>query len=211
MSHLVPEPRVNKNGVTVIKHVLPAKAQKVTGKVIPAPAPAATRQALPALKGKALKEAKEILRLSQNGEQEYEDAITGAYLGNDLRFMRILSRATMHGSYSNTDFMIHVVEHRMALGYGADEDEDTFAERCQRYDQMTSSTGPVISDDFEPSSRNDESARIIGFIEENWDDIDDLTAFFSDRHLEEFTADYMSKLWSDYKNFAVQPLRDGFI
>jgi hypothetical protein len=214
MSNLTPEVRVNKNGVPVIKHVKMHDDKKSSLSAIPAPAdPAATRQVLPALKGKRLKEAKEIQRLAQNGEQEYEDAITGAFLGNDLRFMQILSRATMHGSYSDTDSMINIVQVRMSLGYGADEDVDTFVDRTHKYNEMTrySGTGPVISEDFDPRTKNEESDRIIGFVESNWDDFDELVSFFGGREMEEYTADYMSKLWSDYKNFAIQPLRDGFI
>lgn len=209
MSHLIPEVRVNKNGVPVTKHVKPSGTVK-DAKVIPAPT---AYQPLPSLKGKVLKEANEILRLAQNGSQDYDDAITGAYLDNNIRYMRILSKFLNNGEYSHPEATTatDIIDTRLRLGLGSDESEEEFAEKCQKYVEMIDGDGPAISDDFNTREPSDESGKIIVWLEENWDDIDEIIPFFQERHMDDYSAQAFSSLWSEYKNFSVKPLRDGFI
>lgn len=216
MSNLIPEVRVNKNGVPVTKHVLPPEAGK-SAKALPAPSATAPvegqYQPLPPLKGKVLKEAKEILRLAQNGDQDYQDQITGAYLDNNIRYMRILS-SILGGeerSHPETNFVTTIIDTRMRLGLGDDETPEEFADKCRKYIWMTDGEGPVIPEDFEYNNPSDESDKIIQWIESNWDDLDEISEFFSGRYMDAYTAESFSTLWSDYKGFAAKPLRDGFI
>jgi hypothetical protein len=216
MSNLIPEVRVNKNGVPVTKHVLPPEAGKST-KSLPAPAVGSAAeekyQPLPPLKGKVLKEAKEILLLAQNGDQDYEDKITGAYLDNNIRYMRILSTFLDNGELGHPDgaFASAIIETRMRLGLGNDESPEDFVEKCRRYVWMTDGAGPVIADDFSIMDTSDESDKIIRWVESNWDDLDEISEFFNGRAMEDYSAEAFSTLWNDYKGFAAKPLRDGFI
>lgn len=216
MSNLIPEVRVNKNGVPVTKHVLPPDAAK-NAKKLPAPAVAATPegqyQPLPPLKGKVLKEAKEILRLAPNGDQSYEDKITGAYLDNNIRYMRILSTLLDNGErgYPDGDFAAAVIDTRMRLGLGNDETPDEFVEKCRKYVWMIDGGGPVISEDFDTKDPSKESDKIIKWVESNWDDIDEISEFLRGRQMDDYSAEAFSTLWNDYKGFAAKPLRDGFI
>lgn len=216
MSKLIPEVRVNKNGVPVTKHVLPNAAQAAT-KSLPAPLVAPVegnvRNVLPALKGKVLKEAKEIVRMSPNGDQLYEDLIMGAYLGNDIRYMRILSTFLDNGGRTHPDTKLasQIMETRMRLGLGDDETTDEFVEKCNKYVWMTDDAGPVIGEDFDPQSSSEESDKIIQWIEANWEDLDEISAFFQERSMDSYTAEAFSTLWNDYKGFAAKPLRDGYI
>lgn len=216
MSNLIPEVRVNKNGVPVTKHVLPPDASKST-KPLPAPAtatvPEGQYQPLPPLKGKDLKDAKEILRLAPNGDQGYEDKITGAYLDNNIRYMRILSTFLDNGErgYPDADFAASIIDTRMVLGLGDDETPEEFAEKCRKYLWMTDGAGPVISEDFDTKYPSEESHKIIKWVEANWDDLDEISEFLSGRQMDDYSAEAFSKLWSDYKGFAAKPLLDGFI
>ena len=210
MSNLIPEVRVNKNGVAVTKHVKPADATKPSAAGIPVPS--ATYQPLPALKGKVLKEAKEILRLSQNGDQDYEDRITGAWLGHDIRSMRILSGLTNNGESSDTELAINIIDARTRLGLGDNEEPAAYIAKCNKYIEMTKDRGPLQGDDFlSPTVMGDESGRVIQWLEANWDDVDDIIEFFDGRAMNEYSAREYEQVWNDYKEFPSKPLFDGFI
>lgn len=216
MSNLIPEVRVNKNGVPVTKHVLPPEAPKGAAP-LPAPSVASASegqyQPLPPLKGKVLKEAKEILRLAPNGDQDYEDKITAAYLDNNIRYMRILSTFLENGErgYPDGEQASNIIDTRMHLGLGKDETTEEFVEKCRKYVWMTEGAGPVISEDFDTVHISEESHKIIKWIESNWEDVDEISEFLGKRQMEDYTAEAFSTLWNDYKGFAAKPLRDGFI
>lgn len=212
MSNLVPEVRVNKNGVAVTKHVLPQNSAKSASSI---PAPAAVSgvyQPLPALKGKVLKEAKEILRLSANGDQEYEDAVTGAFLGNDIRSMRILSGVTDNGESAYTERALNIIEARIRVGLGNDEEPDAYVAKCKKYLEMADGKGPLNPDDFlSPEIMGDESGKIMQWLESNWDDVDEIMDFFHDRPMQEYSAAEHESTWKDYKSFPAKSLFEGYI
>lgn len=209
MSNLIPEVRVNKNGVPVVKHVKPHDAGKPP--VASIPVPTAVYQPLPALKGKVLKEAKEILRLAGNGDQEYEDRVTAAYLGNDIRSMRILSSLTNNAENYNDD-MFNIIDTRTRVGLGNDEDPEVYVAKCRKYLEMISGRGPLRSDDFlPPHVMGEEGGLLAKWLEENWDEVDDIMDFFEGRHMEEYSAREHEQVWNDYKEFPSKPLFDGFI
>lgn len=209
MSNLVPEVRVNKNGVPVVKHVLPSSEAKSKPSF---PIPSVNNR-LPALKGKALKEAKEYARLAANGDQTYEDTMTAAFLDNDLRFMRIYHGLTNGGSYSHPDSELarDMIEVRRNLGLGADEDEATFIAKCEKYAEMVHDRGPVIQEDFDMKDRGKASDDIILWIEANWDDLDEIIDFLHERQMDDYSAENFNALWTTYKEAGVKALRDGII
>ena len=214
MSHLIPEVRVNKNGVAVTKHVLPATAAKTKASL---PAPSAVPSVgnrLPALKGKVLKEAKEYVRLAQNGDQDYEDTMTAAFLDNDIRFMRLYNGLTKGGTYSSPDsqFARDLIDVRRSLGLGDDEDDATFIAKCEKYVEMADDRGPVISEDFYMKTRSEASNDIIRWVEANWDDLDEIIEFLDGRQMDDYSAANFDALWTAYKDSSsVKPLSDGII
>ena len=211
-NNLIPTTITDKNGKTTVVY----KKQEPTSssiKTLPSP-PALTGeyQPRPALKGKVLKEAKEILRLAQNGDQEYEDHITAAFLDNDIRYMRIYSGLVNNGEFFiSSELADGIVETRRMLGLGEEESEQDFIDKCMLHAEMTISTGPVLEEDFDLKEANAESRKIIRWLESNWEDLDEIREFFNDRDMEDYSAEGFSSLWDDYKGFAHKPLRDGFL
>lgn len=214
MSNLTPQVRVNKNGIPVIKHVLdePIKAPVSAAKAIPAPArtpdPVGVRETLPALKGKVLKEAKELARMAQNGDQRYEDTMTAHMLDNDIRSMRILNGLTDGGSYSNTDFFMNIIETRKRLGLGADEDVNTFIAKCEMLSEVCD-TGPILGEDFFDNAKSEEGDKYIRFMEDNYDRVDEIVKLHQERELHSLTLAEFKAIWDEVSNAPVGALKDG--
>lgn len=217
MSKTVPEVRVNKLGVPVVKHVLAegAAAPVAGSKAIPAPVldfePVGAAERLPALRGKRLKEAKEIRRLAQNGDQRYEDTITAFFLENDLRSMRIYDALTDGGSYNFPDskLALELMETMRRLDIGADDDEATFVGKSEA---VLHWGAEVVGEDFiEYLVQDDDTDSFIRFMAENWEQSDEIMKVIAERGLEDASAEDFIGIWNDMSNLASSSLRDGVI
>lgn len=217
MSKTVPEVRINKLGVPVTKHVLAdgAASTVAASKALPAPAlslgsPGAIER-LPALRGKNLKEAKEIQRLAQNGDQKYEDTITAFFLENDLRSMRIYDMITAGGSYNFPDskLALEIMETMRRLDIGADDDEATFVGKSEA---VLHWGAEVVGEDFiDYLVQDDDTDSFIRFMAENWEQSDEIMKVIAERGLEDASAEDFIGIWNDMSNLASSSLRDGVI
>jgi hypothetical protein len=217
MSKTVPEVRVNKLGVPVIKHVLAegAAAPVVASKALPAPAlslaSSGAIERLPALRGKNLKEAKEIQRLAQNGDQKYEDTITAFFLENDLRSMRIYDMLTAGGSYNHPDskLALELMETMRRLDIGTHDDEVTFVGKSE---SVLNWGVQCVGDDFiEWLTEDEDTDSFIRFMAENWEQSDEIMKVITERGLEDASAEEFIGIWNDMSNLASPSLRDGVI